>query len=382
MKTILTVIGARPQIIKATAISRAIKENFSSYIKEILLHTGQHYDAAMSQIFIDQLGLPVPDINLKVGSDNHGQQTASMLAGIEEQLLIHQPDGVIVYGDTNSTLAAALAAAKIQVPVIHIEAGLRSFNKQMPEEINRIGTDHVSTLLFCPTSTGIDNLRNENFKLEMTPPFTIDHPAVFNSGDVMFDNSIYFSEIADRESTVIDELKLENKKFILCTIHRPSNTDDSERLNVLMRTLLDISEQYQLDVVFPVHPRTQGKLDEFFNGDVLMNRLEESQNVHMISPCGFLDMIALEKNCCMVMTDSGGVQKEAFFFNKPSLIFRAQTEWVEIIDAGCALLVDANSERIKNGFSHFWDKDDLDFPEIFGNGKAANFICEQLVEHL
>ncbi len=382
MKTILTVIGARPQIIKASAISRAIKDSFSGELKEILLHTGQHYDVAMSQIFIDQLGIPEPDINLNTGSGSHGKQTAFMLEGIEEQLDIHKPDGLLVYGDTNSTLAAALAASKIHIPVIHVEAGLRSFNKCMPEEINRIGCDHVSTMLFSPTRTGMENLANENFKLNAAPPFTIDAPAVYHSGDVMYDNSLYFSKISEKKSTILDDLGLGGKDFILSTIHRPSNTDNKERLEGLMETLLEIAEGNRTALILPIHPRTKAKLEQFFSCESLMNRLENSEYFRFVPPCGFLDIIALEKNCSMVMSDSGGVQKEAYFFGKPCLVFRPQTEWVEIIHSGCARLVDADTTKIKEGYEYFKNNTDLEFPALFGDGKAAHFICEQMVKHL
>lgn len=382
MKTILTVIGARPQIIKAAAISRAIKESFSGELKEILLHTGQHYDAAMSQIFIDQLGIPEPDINLNAGSGSHGKQTAFMLEGIEEQLDIHKPDGLLVYGDTNSTLAAALAASKIHIPVIHVEAGLRSFNKRMPEEINRIGCDHVSTMLFSPTITGMENLANENFKLNAASPFTIDTPAVYHSGDVMYDNSLYFSKISEEKSTILDDLGLRGKDFILSTIHRPSNTDSKDRLEGLMETLLEIAEGNKTPLILPLHPRTKAKLEQFFSGESLMNRLENSEYFRFVPPCGFLDIIALEKNCSMVMSDSGGVQKEAYFFGKPCLVFRPQTEWIEIIHSGCARLVDADITKIKEGYEYFKNNTDLEFPSLFGDGKAAHFICEQMVKHL
>jgi len=382
MKTILTVIGARPQIIKAAALSRAIKENYSSELKEILLHTGQHYDAAMSQIFIDQLGIPEPDINLNAGSGSHGKQTAFMLEGIEKELEKHKPDGLLIYGDTNSTLAAAIAASKIHIPVIHIEAGLRSFNKRMPEEINRIGSDHVSTFLFSPTATGMENLAKENFKLNAEPPYSIDNPAVIHSGDVMYDNSLHFSELSKQKSTLIQELGLEQKDFILSTIHRPSNTDSKDRLAGILSTMLEIAEAKQLEVILPLHPRTKNKIDEFLNGTDLLSKLESSAYFKFIPPCGFLDIIALEKNCKLVMSDSGGVQKEAFFFKKPCLVFRPQTEWVEIIDAGCARLVDADPIKIKEAFTYFNRKEKLEFPSIFGDGKAAEFICEQLVKHL
>ncbi len=382
MKTILTVIGARPQIIKAAAVSRAIREDFKGELKEVLVHTGQHYDSSMSQIFIDQMGIPDPDINLNAGSGSHGKQTAFMLEKIEEQIDTLKPDGILVYGDTNSTLAAALAASKMHIPVIHVEAGLRSFNKRMPEEINRIGCDHVSTMLFSPTAAGIANLANENFNLDSVPPFSIDSPAVYHSGDVMFDNSLYFSKISETNSTILDDLELRGQNFILSTIHRPSNTDSKERLERLMETLLEISEESKIPVILPLHPRTKSKLEQFFSEGSLLTKLEKSEYFKFIPPCGFLDIIALEKNCSMVMTDSGGIQKEAYFFSKPCLVFRPQTEWVEIVQSGCARLVDSDPMKIKEGYEYFKNNSDLKFPSIFGNGKAAHFICDQLVKHL
>ncbi|MFK7757606.1 MAG: non-hydrolyzing UDP-N-acetylglucosamine 2-epimerase [Flavobacteriales bacterium] len=382
MKTILTVIGARPQIIKAAAISRAIKNHFSGELKELLLHTGQHYDAAMSQIFIDQLGIPEPDINLNAGSGSHGKQTAFMLEGIETELEKHQPDGVLVYGDTNSTLAAALAASKIHIPVVHVEAGLRSFNKRMPEEINRIGCDHVSTMLFSPTTTGIDNLKNENFPISTPAPYSIDAPGVFHSGDVMYDNSLYFSEVSEQSSSIVSDLGLDSSEFILATIHRPANTDDKKRLETLLTSLLSIATEHKLKIVLPLHPRTKAKMERFFGEDGLLAELEKSPYFMLIPPCGFLDIIALEKNCAIVMTDSGGVQKEAFFFKKPCLVFRPQTEWVEIITSGCARLVDADPDKILEAFNFFHKNEALEFPSIFGDGKASEFICDILVKHL
>ncbi len=382
MKKIMTVIGARPQIIKAAALSRTIRETFSSELNEIILHTGQHYDTAMSQIFFDQLGVPEPDINLNTGSGSHGKQTALMLDGIERQLAIHNPNGLLVYGDTNSTLAGALAAAKIHIPVVHVEAGIRSFNKRMPEEINRIGCDHMSTLLFSPTITGVANLKNENFDISSNDSYSVDRPGVFHCGDVMYDNSLYFSGVSDEKSTIISELGIEGKAFILSTIHRPSNTDHPERLKNLLNALLKIGEENQTEIILPLHPRTKTKLEEFFSGSEFMSLLENSKFFRFIPPCGFLDIIALEKNCSMIITDSGGVQKEAFFFQKPCLILRPQTEWVEIVEAGCAILVDADPQKIAEGYAYFQQKTDLDFPSIFGDGKAAHFICEQMIKHL
>jgi UDP-GlcNAc3NAcA epimerase len=376
---IVTIIGARPQIIKAAALSRAISNSFSNSIEEIIVHTGQHYDQNMSQVFIDELGIPEPKYNLSIGSSSHGVQTAKMIEGIERILLIEKPDYLVVYGDTNSTLAGAIAAAKIHIPIAHIEAGLRSFNKSMPEEINRIMCDHASTLLFSPTQTGYKNLINEGFNPENTTPFTPDNPGIFHCGDVMFDNSLFFKTIADEKSTVLEDNNLKEKDFILTTIHRDSNTDVPERLSSIFSALLTISERESIEVILPLHPRTAKLMESNLNGD-LYNKVKDSQFLKLIPPVSFLDMIVLESNCKLVMTDSGGVQKEAYFFKKPAVILRSETEWKEIVEAGCGIIANADEERIIEAFETFNDGGrNLEFPEIFGDGKAAEFICKTLL---
>lgn len=381
MIKIVTIIGARPQIIKAAALSRAIKNNFSTSITEIIVHTGQHYDENMSQVFFDELGIPSPNYNLNVGSGSHGKQTATMIAGIEEILVQEKPQAIVLYGDTNSTLAGAIAASKIHVPVVHIEAGLRSFNKAMPEEINRIMCDHVSTLLFSPTQTGFKNLINEGFKAKATIPFNANNPKIYHSGDVMYDNSIYFSEVAEQKTTILSKNSLEKGKFILATIHRNNNTDEPVRLNSLFNALYKISEQNQLDVLLPLHPRT-AKLLEFNLDQELHNKIKASKHFKIIPPVSFLEMIALEKNCKIVMTDSGGVQKEAFYFEKPCVILRPETEWVELVECGTAVITDANEQKIIEAFATLTSKSDMKFPRLYGDGKAAEFICGEMIEHL
>lgn len=381
MIKIITIIGARPQIIKAAALSRAIKNKFSNSIKEIIVHTGQHYDENMSQVFFDELGIPEPNYNLNVGSGSHGKQTATMISGIEAILLQEKPHAIVLYGDTNSTLAGAIAASKIHVPVIHIEAGLRSFNKAMPEEVNRIMCDHVSTLLFSPTKTGFQNLLNEGFKSDTKKPYNANNPKIYHSGDVMFDNSLHFSEIADQKTSIISKNKLEKNKFILATIHRNNNTDEPIRLNALFNALYKISEENQLDVLLPLHPRT-AKLLEFNLEAELHQKIKSSQHFKIISPVSFLEMIALEKNCKIVMTDSGGVQKEAFYFEKPCVILRPETEWVELVECGTAIITDANDQKIIDAFKTLTSKSDMKFPKLYGDGKAAEFICGEILENL
>lgn len=379
MKKIVTIIGARPQIIKAAALSRAIKNHFSTQIKEIIVHTGQHYDANMSEVFFTELNIPKPDYNLNVGSGRHGEQTAKMISGIEDILLQTKPDALVLYGDTNSTLAGAIAASKIHIPIVHIEAGLRSFNKTMPEEINRIMCDHASTLLFSPTATGYQNLLNEGFKDFENGPFSADRPKIYHSGDVMYDNSLFFSELAKSHSKVLKENELIPNDYILGTIHRDNNTDIPQRLTAIFEALLEISADKK--IVLPLHPRTKKKMADVLSAE-LLEQINSCNNLLMIPPVSFLDMVQLEEASYMIITDSGGVQKESYFFKKPCLILRPETEWVEIVGSGSAKICDADKNRILNSYQDFKAKNDLSFPAIFGDGKASEFICEEIVKHI
>lgn len=381
MIKILTIIGARPQIIKAAALSRAIKNSYSGKLKEIIVHTGQHYDDNMSEVFFDELDIPRPNYNLNVGSGSHGKQTAFMIEGIEEILLIEKPDGIVLYGDTNSTLAGAIAASKISVPIIHIEAGLRSFNKAMPEEINRIMCDHASTLLFSPTKTGYENLLREGFKENNKAPYTSDNPKIYHCGDVMYDNSLFFSEAVEERTDVLTKNNIEKNKYILATVHRNNNTDEPERLNALFSALRSIAKENNVKVVLPLHPRTSKLLSHNLKPELYSN-IKTDPLITIISPVSFLEMIALEKNASLVMTDSGGVQKEAFFFKKPCIILRSETEWVELVNCGSAKITDADEEKIKEAYVFFKEKKDLVFPDLFGDGKAAEFICNEIINTL
>jgi UDP-GlcNAc3NAcA epimerase len=378
---IITIIGARPQIIKAAAISRAIHTHFKDQITELIVHTGQHYDDNMSAIFFSEMGIPEADYNLSVGSGNHGAQTAKMMEGIETILLKERPDALLVYGDTNSTLAGALAAAKIHIPVVHIESGLRSYNKSMPEEINRITCDHCSTLLFSPTNQGISNLIKEGFSTTTHSKASIDHPLVFKTGDIMFDNSMYFSSIANEKQGLVEKLELTPGEFILCTIHRDSNTDKPDHLNQIIRGLLQIQQISNQVLVLPLHPRTRKKMTELLEPAVA-EELQDNSRIQVIDPAGFLDMISLESRCSMVITDSGGVQKEAFFFKKPCIILREQTEWVEIVENGNALLVGSSEEKLIEAYHQLTTKKDYTYPPFFGDGHASEEICRLMLEHL
>lgn len=381
---LVTIIGARPQIIKAAALSRAIKSHFSDRIQEVIVHTGQHYDDNMSQVFFDELQIPRPDYNLHVGSASHGVQTARMTEGIEALLIKEQPDFIVLYGDTNSTLAGAVAAAKIHVPIVHIEAGLRSFNKSMPEEINRIVCDHCSTLLFTPTKAGLENLKREGFSIDeggvstgsTTAVPTIDNPKVYHCGDIMYDNSLHFANIAEEKTDIIQRLELVGKPFILSTIHRDSNTDHPERLGAIFDALIELSKENQ--IVLPLHPRTAKLLKTNLSNEK-QTLVFSSPNIKLIPPVSFLEMIALERHAQLVMTDSGGVQKEAYFFKKPGIILRPETEWVEIVQTGNAILADADESRIMEAWQHFKNNPPTVFPEIFGDGHAAEFMLDKII---
>lgn len=372
-------MGARPQIIKSAAISRAVSNRFSNELKEIIIHTGQHYDENMSAVFFDEMKIPKPDYNLSVGSGSHGKQTALMLEKLEEVYLSEKPDAILVYGDTNSTIAGALAAAKIHIPVVHVEAGLRSFNKAMPEEINRISCDHMSTLLFTPTVSGVTNLEKEGFSTENKNQAYIDNPHVFHCGDVMFDNSMYFAEVSNQFSSILEKKNLTKNEFVLMTVHRDSNTDVEENMNAIFKSVLELGEEHQLTFVLPLHPRTKARMKTHLSADIL-DQVEESKWVKIIDPVGFMDIIELEKNSRMIVTDSGGLQKEAYFFQKPCVILRPQTEWVEIVENGNALLAGADYDKIKSSFNQLMSKTDYSYPTFYGDGKAAEFICEKMLE--
>lgn len=371
---LVTVIGARPQIIKAAALSRAIRRS-GKPVREIIVHTGQHYDANMSEVFFSELEIPEPDYNLGVGSGTHGKQTAQMIAGLEDILVKENPDWLVVYGDTNSTLAAAVAGSKLGVPIAHIEAGLRSYNKSMPEEINRILCDHVSTLLFSPTPTGYTNLLKEGFK-ENKPPYHADNPGIFQCGDLMLDNSLYFSKIAEQRTTITETLGLDKGPFVLATIHRNANTDDSMRINTLFSALVEINEKFNERIILPVHPRTRKMISQLLE-ESLRSKIEHGA-IELIEPVSFLEMIALEKKASLVITDSGGVQKEAGFFRKPCIILRPETEWIELVESGVARICDADRDKIIEAFAYYRSGVDLNFPDIFGDGNAAGFILDTL----
>ena len=351
---ILTVVGARPQFIKAAPVSAALQ---AAGIQELLVHTGQHYDRNMSQIFFDELGMPAPDLNLGVGSGSHGRQTGEMLIRLEEVMLRERPDWVLVYGDTNSTIAAALAAVKLHIPVAHVEAGLRSFNRRMPEEHNRVLTDHCSDLLFCPTQTAVDNLAREGI-----------HQGVVLTGDVMNDAVARFAARARAQSRILERLGLRPKGYLLATVHRPANTDDPDRLYALFNAFRQMDEP----VILPLHPRTRDKMRAYgWDASTFAGG-----NLRIIEPVGYLDMLMLEQHARLILTDSGGIQKEAYFFAVPCITLRDETEWVETLEAGWNVLVGADARELLHRVRTFAPQGDP--PPIFGDGRAS----ETIVTHL
>lgn len=359
MLNMVSIVGARPQFIKAAAVSRAIRQHNADTgnvsIEEILVHTGQHYDENMSQVFFDELDIARPDYNLGVGSLSHGAQTGRMLERIEKVLIKERPDWVLVYGDTNSTLAGALAAAKLHVPVAHVEAGLRSFNRRMPEEINRVVADHVSDLLLAPTDTAVTNLRAEG----------IAEDKVHLVGDVMLDAVRHYAAKAEAKSHILERLRLEAKSYALATVHRAENTDDSTRLRAVFDGLARVAEK--MPVVIPLHPRTRAALQR----EAMLGGLPE--RIRLVEPVGYLDMIMLERSARLILTDSGGIQKEAYWFGVPCVTLREETEWVETVQAGWNVLVGADSQEIVAAVGRC--DPPLRKPGLFGDGHAAERIA-------
>lgn len=350
---IVTVLGARPQFIKAAPLSEALSKRH----EEIIVHTGQHYDYQMSDVFFEELGIPKPDYFLGVGSKQHGAQTGEMLTGVEEVLLKEKPDGVLVYGDTNSTLAGALAAAKLHIPIAHVEAGLRSYNRQMPEEVNRVLTDHVSSWLFCPTDQAVKNLAQEGLT-----------KGVVRTGDVMADALYYHARRAE-ERNIAGNLHYKRKSYLLATVHRAENTDDPGRLKEIISAFAKIEGQ----IVLPLHPRTKKLL--------LTSQMPIPDNVEVIEPVGYLEMILLEKDAELILTDSGGVQKEAYLWQVPCVTLRDETEWVETVHTGWNTLTGANTERIMAAVACYRKNPLPGYHEnLYGNGRASEEIVTAMEE--
>lgn len=411
---LVDVVGARPQFIKLAPVLRAIEQHNLRHpehaIEEVLIHTGQHYDYQMSGVFFDELGLKAPDHHLGVGSGSHGRQTGGMLKGIEEVLLQIRPDWVIVYGDTNSTLAGALAAAKLHIPVAHVEAGLRSFNRRMPEEINRVVADHVSDLLFCPTETAVANLHREgftnianngqlvpvDFRLPVRdsavvhpqptghvplstghrmqagshPQATCHKPLAINVGDVMYDAALMYLGLAEEKSSVLDQLDIRPKEYALATVHRAENTDDLQRLRGIFEGLAQLARE-GLSVIAPLHPRTRQALSRSPAPPLAFPPL-----LRIVEPVSYLDMLVLEKNARVILTDSGGVQKEAFFFRIPCVTLREETEWVETVEAGWNTLIGCDPEQLRG--AALASQPEVQVLQPYGDGGAAGRIVSEL----
>lgn len=354
---ILTIVGARPQFIKAAAVSRAIGSNTS--MNEVILHTGQHYDDSMSEVFFREMEIPKPIFNLEIRASLHGEMTAQMLTGIEQAIISEKPDAVLVYGDTNSTLAGALAAAKLNIKLIHVEAGLRSFNMAMPEEINRIVTDRISNLLCCPTDHAIANLKSEGFDRM--------NIAIVKTGDVMQDAAMYYSQRSSKYSTIINDLGLD--KYILCTLHRQENTNDPKRLNEIVSAINFINAR--TPIVLPLHPRTKKTFEA-------LGIIPECK---IIPPVGYFDMIELIKGSALIMTDSGGLQKEAYFFSKNCVTLRDETEWVELVENGFNILAGADSKKIISCVEKYLQKDFMSGTELYGGGHASEKIVAAIEKY-
>lgn len=372
MLNIITIIGARPQIIKAAALSRILRTSYSNEVFERILHTGQHYDTLMSDVFFGEMNIPIPTFNLNVGSGDQAWQIAHMIEGITNILKQEKPDGVVIYGDTNSTLAGALATCRLQIPLFHIEAGLRSHYMPMPEEQNRIVADHFANICFAPTQTAMQNLAREGL---------IHSPTQFGeqrkgreailSGDIMLDNAIHYGAQA-KHSTALSSLGLDGIPYMLATIHRDFNTDNTDKRDSLFASLDILSKHSGIPIIIPAHPRISQSLQHYI----------QSTHSHLraIPPASYLQMLALEQGACMIITDSGGVQKEAYFFHKPCLVLRHETEWIEIVEQQAAILTDTESDSLIDAFERI-QAAQPHYPPLFGDGHAAEIIAEHIINY-
>lgn len=356
MFKIVTIVGARPQFMKAAVVSHALRKK---KLNECVVHTGQHFDTNMSDVFFDELGILPPKYFLNIGGGSHGENTGRMIEAIEKALMIEKPDLILVFGDTDSTLAGTLAAVKLHIPVAHIESGLRSFNRYMPEEVNRVLTDHAASILFAPTSLAVKNLKNEG----------IANTIVKCTGDVMFDCALFYGEKAEKTSKVLSRLKIKSDGYVLATVHRAENTDDAKRLEAIFEGFSIV----ELNFILPLHPRTSSRLK--------MYSIEVPDNVHIIEPVGYLDMVMLEKNASLIVTDSGGVQKEAFFYHVPCVTLRDETEWVELVDSGWNYLASPKNgaqyiaEVMSNAVGRSGDN-----VKPYGSGNSAELIVEEIIK--
>lgn len=384
---IASIVGNRPQFIKIFPLVQTIQEhnsaNFNPKIEHLIIHTGQHYDYEMDKIFFDELGIPEPDYSLEVGSGSHGWQTGEMLKKAEDVLIKERPGWVLVYGDTNSTLAGALAASKLHIPLAHIEAGLRSYNKRMPEETNRILTDHCSNMLFCPTENAVRNLQKEGFKNIINngklinfssfqfPISDTQSPAVINVGDIMYDALLMSLKIAEKKSNILENLKIKPREYYLATVHRAENTDDKDRMKKIIQAFIEISKEKPL--IFPIHPRTKKILEKFNSSSFIHSQ------VYLIEPLSYFDMLILEKNAARILTDSGGMQKEAYLLEVPCLTLRKETEWVETVESGWNVLVSTDKKKMIDNLGAFKIPIKEHRNEYYGNGSASSALLNILI---
>lgn len=383
---IASIIGARPQFIKIAPLVREVKIHNSlktkPKIKHLIIHSGQHYDYRMSKIFFDELNIPEPDYNLEVGSALHGCQTGEIIKRAEKILIKEKPDLTLVFGDTNTTLGGAIAASKLHIPLVHIEAGLRSYNKEMPEEINRVLTDHCSSVLFCPTENAVENLKKEgfvnivnegkfiNFSHSDYKISSYELPIGINVGDIMYDSLLMSLEIANKKSTILNQLKLDPKGYYLATVHRAENTENQNRLNNIIDAFVEISKQKP--VIFPVHPRTKKSIN-------ISNIINDSKQISFLDPVSYFDMLILEKNADMILTDSGGIQKEAYFLKVPCVTLRNETEWVETVKSSWNVLAGNDKKTIIEAiYDHKKSSINSNPPILFGNGNTAKLIIKSL----
>lgn len=381
MIKLITILGARPQFIKAVAISTAIRTKYGNNIRELILHTGQHFDENMSDVFFEELGLPKPHFRLHAASSDKPLQSGVMIDGIADILQREKPHVVMVYGDTTSTMAGAIAASSQRIPIVHIEAGLRSYNKSMPEELNRIICDQLSTLLFSPTPQGVQNLAAEGIRYRPNQPVKLDNPGVFECGDVMMDVARIFADKVSSLEWKDIGLNQPSKRWILFTLHREQNTSNKVNLTQVLESILNVLDSQNCEIIWPLHPRTRKALIEL-EDKVLKERILKHAAIHFCNPLSYLQTQFLLRHCNIVLTDSGGLQKEAYFAGKPSVIMRNETEWVELLQDEYAILCDTDKKRMHSAVEKQWNKAWKNGPDFYGNGHAAESILDKIVRHL
>lgn len=379
MIKILTLVGARPQFIKAAAISRCIAKHFANDIHEIIVHSGQHYDDNMSEHFFKDLEIPQPTYQFDLKNTPPLERLNKMRSNIEMAIQNENPDAVLLYGDTNTTLAGTYAATNQQIPIIHIEAGLRSYDESMPEENNRYSCDHASSLLFAPTKNAFQNLIKEGFNPNAKAPFSSGNAAIFLSGDVMYDGLLFAIKSLDKKKNILSKHNLKEDEYILATIHRNFNIDNPIRLNQVFEGFEQLSRLHKIEIIIPLHPRTKKQLKLLLDKNLEI-RIENNPFITFLNPQAHFELLALAKGSKMIITDSGGLQKEAFLLNKACLIARDTTEWIEIIENKNAILYGSNPSKLITAYAYLLEKKDLNYPPFYGEGKAAEFICKKIIK--